>query len=88
MCWHSWPGSLGVSVPGGVQNHGDVALRDVCSRHGGGGLGLGIWEGFSNLCDSVILTTGKSNIFSAHCRLQPGFATFWHPVANGDVESS
>ena len=40
MQWHSCPGSGGVTVPGGVQSHGDVALRDVVSGHGGGGLGL------------------------------------------------
>jgi len=27
--WHSCPGSGGVSIPGGVLNHRDVALRDV-----------------------------------------------------------
>ena len=31
------------------KNHGDVALRDVVNGHGGGGLGLGILEVFSNL---------------------------------------
>ena len=36
-----------------LKNHGDVALRDVGSGHGGGGLGLGILEVFSNLSDSV-----------------------------------
>ena len=36
--------SLGVS-----QNHGDVALGDVGSEHGGLGLDLGILEVFSNL---------------------------------------
>ena len=34
--------------------HGDVALRDVGSGHGGGGLGWGILEVFSNLNSSVI----------------------------------
>lgn len=41
MQWHScswsWGGSLSLE---GFQNHRDVALRDVGSRHGGGGLGL------------------------------------------------
>ena len=37
------------------QSCGDVALRDVGSGHGGGGLGWGILEVFSNLNDSVIL---------------------------------
>ena len=36
-----------------LKNHGDVALRDVGSGRGGGGLGLGILEVFSNLSDSV-----------------------------------
>ena len=37
------------------KNHGDVALRDVVSGHGGGGLGLDlvILEVFSNLNDSM-----------------------------------
>ena len=40
------------------QNHGDVALRDVISGHGGGGLGLdlGNLEGFSNLNGSMTLS--------------------------------
>ena len=40
------------------ENSGDVALRDVGSGHGGGGLGLdlGILVIFSNLNDSVILS--------------------------------
>ena len=40
------------------QNCGDVALRDVSSRHGGEGLGLSlvILEVFSNLVDSMILS--------------------------------
>ena len=39
------------------QNHGDVALMDVVTGHGGGGLGLdmGISEVSSNIKDSVIL---------------------------------
>ena len=39
------------------QNHGDVALRDVVSGHGGGGLTLDkvILEGFSSFNDSMIL---------------------------------
>ena len=39
------------------QSRGDVALRDVGSGHGGGGLGLalGISEVFSNLNNSTIL---------------------------------
>ena len=45
------------------QNHGDVALRDVVSGHGGGGMGLdlGILEVFSNINDSVISDGGQSN---------------------------
>ena len=39
------------------KNHGDVALRDVVSGHGGGGLGLDlvILEVFSRLNDAMIL---------------------------------
>ena len=39
------------------RNHGDVALRDMVSGHGGDGMGLdlGVLEVFSNLNDSVIL---------------------------------
>ena len=29
-------GGGGVTIPGGAQNHGDVALRDVVSGHGWG----------------------------------------------------
>ena len=36
--------------------HGDVAPKDMVSGHGGGGLGLGISEVFSNL-NSVNLTS-------------------------------
>ena len=43
----------------GSQSCGDVALRDVGSGHGGGGLGLdlGILVVCSNLNDSVISST-------------------------------
>ena len=39
------------------KNHGDVALRDVVSGHGGDGLGLDwmILEVFSNVNDFIIL---------------------------------
>jgi len=40
------------------KNCGDVALRDSVNRHGGDGLGVGLWmilEVFSNLNNSVIL---------------------------------
>ena len=45
------------------QNHRDVALRDVVSGHGGGGmrLDLGTLEVFSNLNDSVILSCGHQS---------------------------
>ena len=39
------------------QNHGDVALRDVVSGHGSGGLGLDLVDLkyiFSNLNDSIL----------------------------------
>lgn len=39
------------------KNHGDVALRDIISGHGGDGLGVGLWMisvVFSNLKDSMI----------------------------------
>ena len=58
MQWHSCPGSKGGSPrPGVFQRHGDVALRDAGSGHGGGGLGLdlGIQGVFFSLNDSVIL---------------------------------
>jgi len=40
-----------------LKNHVDVALRDVVSGHGGGGLTLDkvILEGFSSFNDSMIL---------------------------------
>jgi len=39
-----------------LQNHGDVALRDIVSGHGGGGLMVGLDDlcDLSNLNDSVI----------------------------------
>ena len=36
---HSCTGRWGITVPGGVQSCGDVALRDVGSGHGGVGRG-------------------------------------------------
>ena len=47
-------GSLSMKM---LKNSGNVALRDVGSRHSGGGLGLGsvILEVFSNLNGSMIL---------------------------------
>ena len=52
--WHSCPGSRGVTISGGVQSCGDVALMDMGNGHGGDGLGLdlGILV-FSNLNDSL-----------------------------------
>jgi len=47
------PVEVGITIPGGVQNHGDVALRDVGSRDGLG-LNLVILEVFSNLNDSSL----------------------------------
>ena len=42
MQWHSCPGRCGSHSPLQVpQSHGDVALRDVGSGHGGGGVGPG-----------------------------------------------
>jgi len=41
MQWHICPGGGGITVPGFVQSHGDVALKDVGSRHSGVELGLG-----------------------------------------------
>jgi len=32
---HSYTGSAGITIPGGVRKHRDVALRDVGSGHGG-----------------------------------------------------
>ena len=39
------------------KNHGDVTLRDMVSRHGGGGLAIGLDDlmVFSKLNDSMIL---------------------------------
>ena len=42
------------------QNHGDVALKDVVSGHGGNGLGLGILDVFSNLHDSDSMKSAAS----------------------------
>ena len=46
------PPSLGV-----LKNHGDVALRDMISEHGGDGLEVGLDElkGLSNLSGSTVL---------------------------------
>jgi len=54
MQWHSCPGSSGVTIPGGVENCGDVALRDVGSGHGGDGLQLdhSFWEAFPHILHS------------------------------------
>jgi len=49
--WHSCPGVVGSLKV--FQSHGDVALRDVASRHGG--LGLVILEVFPNQNDPLIL---------------------------------
>lgn len=38
-----------------LKNRGDVALRDVVSGHGGGGLGLRAFTVFSDCNDSMIL---------------------------------
>ena len=53
--WRWW------SHPGGVHNHGDVALRDVGSGHCGGGLGLDlvILEDFSSINGSMIFRTQR-----------------------------
>jgi len=51
MCWHCCIGSAGVT------NCGDVALRDVVNRHGGLGLDLVILVVFSNLNESMILSS-------------------------------
>ena len=58
MRWtHSAQGGGEVTVPGGVQNRGDVALRDhgQWARWVGLGLDLGISEVFSSLNVSTIL---------------------------------
>ena len=56
VCSREWPGAgtaaQGWAVPvyGGVESHGDVALRDV----GSGTVGwVGVSESFSSLSDSV-----------------------------------
>jgi len=44
-----------------LKNHGDVALRDVVSGHGGGGLELDlvILEVFSNLSDCIVFSSER-----------------------------
>ena len=37
-------GGGGVTDPGGVENCGDVALRDMVSRHSGGGMMAGLHD--------------------------------------------
>ena len=57
MQWHRLPRAVVESQSLEVfKNHIDVALRDVVSGHGGGGLGLNlvILEVFSNLNDSSL----------------------------------
>ena len=41
MHWHGCPGVVGSPSLEVFQSHGDVALRDVGSGHGGGGLMVG-----------------------------------------------
>lgn len=55
--WHGLPGEVGGGEPSPevVRNGGDVALRDVLSGHGGGGLGWRILEVFSSLDGAMIL---------------------------------
>lgn len=54
-----WSSSLEV-----LKTHGDEALRDIVSEHGGDGLGLDriISEVFSNLNDSMILLIVDNNM--------------------------
>ena len=58
MPWHSCPGKWWGHSPSleVFKDHGDVALRDVVSGHGGSlWLNLVIVVAFSNLNDTVIL---------------------------------
>jgi len=57
------------------QNRGDVALRDVVSGRGEGGLklGLGILEVFSNLSDAMILSNSESHPWRPPDAAQPAF---------------
>ena len=50
MQWHSCPGVVGSPSLGVFQSHGDVALRDVGSGHGGVvGVGFGDLGDLNNL---------------------------------------
>lgn len=70
-------GLLGVSIPGGVQGWGDVALRAV-----GTGVGLGTSEGFSSLhgCDPMRGRSCFGNLGRGHAAGQQGnqlMLSFW-----------
>ena len=58
MHWHRLPREVGESPSLEVfENHGDMALSDTVSGHGGDGLmaGLNDLSGFSSFYDSTIL---------------------------------
>ena len=50
-------GGGGITIPGGVTEPGDVAMRDTISGHGGGGLSLDLMvlDVSSNLNDTMVL---------------------------------
>jgi len=64
--WHRLPRKVVQSLSMEVfKSHGDVALRDTVSGHGGDGLelGLGFSKVFSNINNSI-----SSFIMEDHCR--------------------
>lgn len=65
--WHRLPREVMESPCSQFKNHGDVALQDMVSGHGGDGLelGLGVLELFSNINDSMMkLLTGNFLLMS------------------------
>ena len=62
-----------LSIPGGVQSHGDVAPGDTVSGYWGGlGLCWGILVGFSSLSDSVVLPVLTQHPWKHHSLFHEG----------------